>query len=49
MEFTAIGDTVNLAATFTKLAKELDWVIVASSATIDDAGPGVVTAGRIKC
>ena len=47
MEFTAIGDTVNLASRLESLTKELDWVIVASSATINAAGPGVVT-GRLE-
>jgi adenylate cyclase len=41
MEFTAIGDTVNTASRLESLTKELGWTIVASSATIDAAGPGV--------
>jgi adenylate cyclase len=41
MEFTAIGDTVNTASRLESLTKELGWTIVASSTTIDAAGPGV--------
>jgi len=45
-EFTAIGDTVNTASRLEGLSKELGWTIVASSRTIETAGPGVVTGGR---
>jgi adenylate cyclase len=48
MEFTAIGDTVNLASRLESLTKELDWFIVASRATVDAAGPGVVTGRQEK-
>src|SRR5208337_2554279 len=44
-EFTAIGDTVNTASRLESLTKELGWTIVASSRTIETAGPGVVTGG----
>ena len=43
MEFTAIGDTVNLASRLENLTKELGWAIVASRATIEAAGLSVVT------
>jgi len=46
MEFTAVGHTVNLASRLESLSKELKWTIVASSATIDAGGPGVVTGRR---
>jgi len=48
MEFTAIGDTVNLASRLENLTKDLGWTIVASSATIQAAGPGVVTGKQEK-
>ncbi len=47
-EFTAIGDTVNIASRLESLTKELGWTIVASAATIKAAGPGVVTGGAKK-
>jgi class 3 adenylate cyclase len=43
MEFTAIGDTVNLASRLENLTKELGWAIVASSVTIQAAGSSVMT------
>jgi len=48
MEFTAIGDTVNLASRLENLTKDLGWAIVASSATIQAAGPSVVTGKQEK-
>jgi len=41
LEFTAVGDTVNLASRLETLTKELDWNIVASNATVIAAGLGV--------
>jgi len=46
LEYTSIGDTVNTASRLEGLTKELGWTIVASSATIDAAGPGVLTGRR---
>ena len=48
MEFTAIGDTVNLASRLESLTKDLGWAVVASSATIQAAGPSVVTGRQEK-
>ena len=41
MEYTAIGDTVNIAARLESLSKKLGWTIVASRASIKAAGNGV--------
>ena len=48
MEFTAIGDTVNIASRMEGLSKELGWTIVASEATVSAAGDGVLTGARKK-
>ncbi len=42
-EFTAIGDTVNAASRLEGITKEMQCVLVASKATVDDAGEGVIT------
>jgi adenylate cyclase len=42
LEFTSVGDTVNIASRLEGLSKSLGWIIVASQETILAAGPGVV-------
>ncbi len=42
-EFTAIGDTVNAASRLEGVTKEMQCVLVASKATVDAAGEGVIT------
>jgi class 3 adenylate cyclase/CheY-like chemotaxis protein/tRNA A-37 threonylcarbamoyl transferase component Bud32 len=43
-DLTPVGDTVNVASRLEAKCKELRWPIVASSATIEAAGPGFVVA-----
>lgn len=45
VEFTAIGDTVNVASRLESASKDLGWRIVASDATVQAAGPGLPTGG----
>jgi adenylate cyclase len=43
MEYTAIGDTVNIASRLEVASKDLGWIIVASADTINAAGASVLT------
>jgi len=43
-DLTPVGDTVNVASRLEAKCKELRWPIVASSTTIEAAGPGFVIA-----
>lgn len=45
-EFTAIGDTVNAASRLEGVTKEMQCVLVASKATVDAAGGGLITGKR---
>jgi adenylate cyclase len=43
LEYTAIGDTVNIASRLESLTKDLGWTIIASEQVIAASGPGVKT------
>lgn len=45
-EFTAIGDTVNAASRLEGVTKEMRCVLIASKATVDAAGAGVIAGKR---
>jgi adenylate cyclase len=47
-EFTAIGDTVNAASRLEGATKEVRCVLIASRATVDAAGAGVITGKRVE-
>jgi len=42
--WTTIGDSVNVASRLENQTKELGWPVIASRATLDAAGPAVLTA-----
>jgi adenylate cyclase len=46
LEYTCIGDTVNIASRLESLTKELGWTIIASEQVIEAAGPGVETGEK---
>ncbi len=48
MGYTAIGDTVNIAARLESLCKTLGWTIVASKKTVDMAGENRIITGSTK-
>jgi adenylate cyclase len=48
LEYTAIGDTVNIASRLESLTKELGWTIIASEQVIAASGLGVITGRRLE-
>ena len=45
-EWTAIGDSVNVASRLESQTKELVWPVIASGTTLRSAGEGIVTGGH---
>ena len=45
-EYTALGDTVNIASRLETVTKQLGWTIVASDATVKQAGNQAITGGH---
>jgi adenylate cyclase len=48
LEYTSIGDTVNIASRLESLTKELGWAVIASAPTIEAAGAAVKTRGEME-
>lgn len=44
---TLIGDSVNVAARLEAQTKEVGWPVIASRATVDAAGPGIITGKSV--
>ncbi|MFM9967345.1 MAG: protein kinase domain-containing protein [Burkholderiales bacterium] len=44
---TLIGDSVNVAARLEAQTKEMGWPVIASRATVDAAGPGIITGKTV--